>query len=179
MPTKTAKPRLQIIPYSSDALCELLSDKSEASPEVVRHRPHFSYFTEYFRASDIAAKTIIAENNYIDRDFLEDYSSFHVRCFYPYRRACCRLHFFSSELTEDEINRALRSRFTKKLLRRIHDSYLGFVVVKPLPQTIIGRTCLETYSEDGGASDAAVERLRELVVELGLWRDIDREVVLR
>jgi hypothetical protein len=34
--------------------------------------------------------------------------------------------------------------------KRLQDGYLGFVVVKPLPQTIIGRTCLITYPADGG-----------------------------
>lgn len=48
--------------------------------------------THYF--DHIGAKTIIVENDYIDRDFLEDYSGYYARCFHDYQRSCTRLHFF-------------------------------------------------------------------------------------
>ncbi len=33
-------------------------------------------------------------------------------------------------------------------LARLQRAYLGFIVVKPLPETIVGRTCLRTYQDD-------------------------------
>ena len=31
----------------------------------------------------------------------------------------------------------------------LQKNYLGFIVVKPLPSTVVGRTCLKTYDDDG------------------------------
>src|SRR5271166_6978671 len=36
------------------------------------------------------------------------------------------------------------------LSRMTKNDYLGFVVVRPLPQTVIGRSVLRTYDEDNG-----------------------------
>lgn len=36
------------------------------------------------------------------------------------------------------------------LKESLQQNYLGFIVVKPLPMTIIGRTCLVTYPKEGG-----------------------------
>lgn len=41
---------------------------------------------------------------------------------------------------------------------RLRDAYLGFVVIKPLPQTFIGRTCLKTYDDDNGRRHYPVTR---------------------
>ncbi len=40
----------------------------------------------------------------------------------------------------------------------LQDGYLGFIVVKPLPRTIIGRTCLKTYDSKGGTRHFPIVR---------------------
>jgi hypothetical protein len=115
--------------YSIAALEQLIAEKSKNSSDVISKKFHRLYFKGYF--DYIKARTIVVESEYVDRDYLEDFAGYYVRCFHPYDRTCTRLHFFNN------------------LCQQLQQSYLGFVVVKPLPQTVIGRTCLVTYPTEG------------------------------
>ncbi|MBX3192839.1 MAG: hypothetical protein KF819_37995 [Labilithrix sp.] len=106
---------------------------------------HDVYFEEYFET--IGAKSIVVERDYIDHDFLEDFAAYYVRCFQPYARTCTRLHFFHETIKTVDVEQMLGGspRASKKLAR----SYLGFIVVRPVPQRPVGRTCLVTYDSEG------------------------------
>jgi hypothetical protein len=88
-------------------------------------------------------KTILQENNYIDRDYLVDFAHYYVRCFTPYGRLTKRIHFFSKEFDKQLFLSALNG--SKKNINIIKKNYIGFIVAKPLPEAIIGRTLLGTY----------------------------------
>lgn len=135
---------LEVIPYSISALRRLLSRKS-AEP-VVEAKLHTRYFQAYF--DKVRTATIVVESEYIDRDFLEDFAGYYVRCFAGYERKCARLHFFSTRFSRSDLLKALDGSVS--IGRRLQAAYLGFIVVKPLPLTIIGRTCLATYPEQEG-----------------------------
>jgi hypothetical protein len=135
-------------PFTADRFRELLAKHSEASPETVASKLHSSYFESYFR--EVGVKTVVAEEQYVDHDYLEDFSAYYVKCFYPYKRYCARLHFFRDDFSHDEFSDYLRGstgRVSSSLLRA---SYVGFIVVRPLPSSIIGRTCLVAYNTDSG-----------------------------
>lgn len=117
---------------------------------------HRQYFSDYF--SVLCAKTIVVEPDYVDHDFLEDFAAYYVRCFEPYKRTTTRLHFFSTDFTEDQFRQTLTDPASELGAQQIQDSYLGFVVVKPLPQTVVGRTCLKTYPDDGGRREFPILR---------------------
>ena len=96
------------------------------------------------------AKSILLETDYVDRDYLEDYSQYYVRCFSRYGERCARLHFFddggddSFNISHEEIRKGLTVaplELESKLQRR----YLGFIVIKPIPRTFIGKSCLKRY----------------------------------
>jgi len=88
----------------------------------------------------------VVENDYIDHDFLEDFAAYYVRCFSTYSKVCARLHFFNIEFTQGDFEEYLKSSADVKISPdSLQKGYLGFVVIKPLPQTVIGRTCLKTY----------------------------------
>jgi hypothetical protein len=148
----TGDPAYSIHAYTDDSLIDILSQSATTSAEIVRNKSHASYFHEYFGSTGVQAKTILVENSYIDRDFLEDYSSFYVRCFRDYESSCKRLHFFSDEVREDSFSAWVSGKMTDRgrgmFKNRLQRSYLGFIVVKPLPLTVVGRTCLQTYSHD-------------------------------
>ncbi|MCX6343624.1 MAG: hypothetical protein NT018_00955 [Armatimonadetes bacterium] len=148
MTDSTRKQAFEVYAYSSSKLIQILSDCSMASVDVVHDKPHSDYFYEYFGSSGVNAKTILVEHNYIDRDFLEDYSSYYVRCFFDYNSICTRLHFFDEFFTRDNFTKLLRGCRGKRFVEKLRNAYLGFIVVKPLPETIIGRTCLKTYLPD-------------------------------
>lgn len=87
----------------------------------------------------------MVEEKYVDGGYLADYTNFYATVFARFDRFCKRVHFFSTDFDE--------ARFAKYLLRdapatemeTFVDSYLGFVVVRPLPQAIIGRTVVRTF----------------------------------
>ena len=138
---------LEVRRYNIETLRELLADKSQNTLSAIEQRSHFRYFEEYF--DKLQAKTILVENEYVDRDFLEDFSAYYVRCFSRYERFCVRLHFFTCGFSTQDFARLLEgSSGTEISPTSLNEHYLGFIVVKPLPETVIGRTCLRTYPRE-------------------------------
>jgi hypothetical protein len=133
--------------YSIEKLLELFAEHSKASSKKIEAKLHAIYFREYFNC--ISAKTIIVENEYVDRDYLEDYAEYYVRCFRDYPRKCTRLHFFKVAFSSEDFSNSLLGNSDSLSLETLQTNYLGFIVLKPLPRTIIGRTCLITYPCDG------------------------------
>lgn len=133
--------------YSIDNLIAIISKYSEASEPLVRSKHHSTYFKEYF--DNVSAATIIVEKDYIDKDYLEDFASYYVKCFDPYLKRCTRIHFFSNPFAEKDFLNLLKGNETSIHKEDLQKSYLGFIVIKPLPSTVIGRSCLKTYNSEG------------------------------
>ena len=144
--------------FKSGVVSKALAEFSGADEITLKDRVHASYFAGYL--SDIGAATLVAEHQYIDKDYLEDYEGYYARCFSSYERRCTRLHFFSFRFSDQDLANTLNAKegaipveeFQKK------GAYLGFIVVKPLPMTVIGRTCLAVYPSDGGRRHYPVTR---------------------
>lgn len=134
--------------YSIQTLKHILSTKSGALPSVVEGKLHTLYFENYF--DDLGASVILVENDYVDRDFIEDYAGYYARCFGKYESLCTRLHFFDNSFTSRQFGYTLMDRGKTLPLKKLQESYLGFVVIKRLPKTFVGRTCLKTYGSDNG-----------------------------
>lgn len=135
--------KFSILPYSIEKLHQIFAEKTKASPQVVSSKMHSLYFANYFDC--VKAKTVLVENNYVDRDFLEDFAGYYVRCFADYPRKCTRLHFFNFNFRESDFKKLLVGNTSEVSLESLQQGYLGFIVLKPLPVTIIGRTCLKVY----------------------------------
>lgn len=134
--------------YSIESLLDLIAEKSGNDRDTVVGKLHATYLEEYFEK--LKAQTILVENGYVDRDFLEDFSAYYVRCFSSYERFCTRCHFFTSKFIEEEFAEFLNSPEKCQLSPvDLDENYIGFTVIKPLPNTFIGRTCLKTYPEEG------------------------------
>ncbi len=104
------------------------------------------YLCNYLKEKQ--TKTIIIERDYIDRSYLEDYLSYYSRCFNQYGKKCKRLHFFKDYdplpgLSQEEFEQWIIGDDCILDDSRLTENYIGFAVVKPLPETVIGRTCLE------------------------------------
>jgi hypothetical protein len=130
----------RVVRYSSEAFAALLSEKGHGQSDAIKTKSHVPYFQEYLK--EIGASTIVVEEHYIDRDFLEDFAAYYVRCFADYGRTCSRLHFFKARFTDAQFLQILKGEASSD---EIAPTYLGFIVVKPLPATIIGRSCLKNY----------------------------------
>lgn len=149
-PETDTSDKFWVEPYSIDNFKKIVNafnNIGHSTPVDYQNNPHFSYFEEYFNELD--AQTIVVERYYIDRDYLQDYSGYYVRCFKRYRRRCVRLHFFSMAFDAEDFKQVYfnKGRLSHALLQ---EEYIGFVVIKPLPKTIFGRTCLKTYGRDQG-----------------------------
>lgn len=136
-----------VIPYTTDEIAKIVAarDKSALNEDDFRQRSHYHYFHGY--CHDLSAKTIVVEHDYIDRDYIEDYAGYYVRCFPRYARHCKRLHFFDIAFTADALKALLTGNNSTLTQAILQDAYLGFIVIKPLPKTVIGRTCLRTYRD--------------------------------
>lgn len=127
--------------YSDANLCEVLRNK-KISAANLKKRPHFNYFSGYLK--NIGAKTIIVENDYVSRAYLKDYSNYYSTCFQNYDRFCKRVHFFDKDFDVEKFEKELLDPKSKFL----DTQYLGYIVIKPLPDSIIGPTLLKTYKKD-------------------------------
>ncbi len=144
-----------VLPFSSANLYEALSNKY-CQPDEVASQYQAGYLCRYLAA--IEAKTIVREFGYIDGDYLEDFASYYVRCYEPYDRYCKRLHFFSEVISDELLRDLIQDRLEPKQAEKIRTSYLGFVVARPLPSAIVGRTVLKTYPPDGDRRHYTVVR---------------------
>ncbi len=63
------------------------------------------------------------------------------------------MHFFDQQISTARIRNFLKTSTAnppdEEVAGLIDDAYIGFMVVKPLPETVIGRTCLRTYVPEG------------------------------
>jgi hypothetical protein len=145
---RITKPRIfEIKQFNKENFYSKLSN-SELSHEEVKSHPHAVYLLTYLRK--IEAKIIVVELDYTDIDYLDDYSNYYSTCYSKYPRSCKRIHFFSEKISRNELLQMLtgeQSESVKTISDKITASYLGFIVVRPLPKAIIGRTILKTYKE--------------------------------
>lgn len=136
-------------PWSIDELKKLFDEKSMATPARIDRKFHSRFFEEYFGATGLKAKAIVVQDSYVDRDYLEDFAAYYVRCFHGYERKCTRLHFFAVELQADDLEKLVVGEAAGLTQDELQSAYLGFIVIRNLPQTVIGRTCLRPYDHDG------------------------------
>jgi hypothetical protein len=139
--------RLHVVPFSEGGLFEALANL-HASPDEVAQLDSAKYLFHYLASETVDARTIVIEEPYTDADYLDDFTSHYARCFAQYPRRCKRLHFFGRDLDEAGLLEIVRCPLGKESdpVRALQADYLGFVVARPLPQAIIGRSVLRTYS---------------------------------
>lgn len=134
---------LEVHAYELACLRELFVRFSDESNPAVGRKDHIGYLGGYL--DHFGCRSVVVETDYIDRDYLEDFAAYHVRSFREYRRHCARLHFFTVPLTLEELQAAIVGDDVN--LTEWRRAYLGFLVLKPLPTTVIGRTCLRPYEQ--------------------------------
>ncbi len=141
--------RYQVVPYSKDRLIAFfVSGGFKTTDGCIGAKPQITYLDEY--CAKLGIKTLLYESEYIDRHFSEDFAGYYVRCFDGYKKQCSRLHLFTSAFSETDVLRILteevKNSNTKDWSKEL--GYNGFVVIKPLPETVIGRTYGRTAGSD-------------------------------
>ena len=105
------------------------------------------YLQVYLR--EIGCQTVIVENHYIDHVFMHDDAVYYVRSLRSYPNFTKRLHFFKEPFDRtgwrQMIDGAGRGEHST-VQDYLQACYLGFSVVRPLPDSPIGRTVLPAIS---------------------------------
>lgn len=155
--------QLKILSYSTENLSEALSNKY-TSAKVISGKNHFLFLKDYLRSPDVDAKTILIEDDYVSKDFLHDYATYYALCFEDYPKFCKRVHFFSNEFDSEQFGNIILQK--EEDCTDFWSNYLGFVVVKPIPITVIGYTVLKMYSNSAQFNDRNFWGVREYSVHL-------------
>lgn len=125
----------------------LASDKS--SPADVKAHGEFGYLLRYL--SDIRVRTLVVEHEYTDGDYLDDYTFYYAKAWGHFDRRCKRIHCFSKVFASSDLEElAFGTRTDEGFEEALKKAYCGFIVARPLPSAIIGRTALKTYKTDSG-----------------------------
>ncbi|ALE00382.1 MULTISPECIES: hypothetical protein [Pseudomonas syringae group] len=130
-------------------------------------KPQITYIYNYLKSfmpeipkDKKTVGSILLEHEYIDRDFLEDYSRFYLGRFGNDGYKCARLHFFNCDLTHKRLDALLAGdagveladdddENAVKTVEQLQSHYLGFMVIKPLTRTFVGKTCLRVSGDRG------------------------------
>lgn len=83
------------------------------------------------------------EHHYISKDYLVDFASCYSSCFDDYPKKCNRIHFFSSVFPEADFDEVIIRE--NETAATFWEWYLGFIVAKPIPLKVIGKTVLKIY----------------------------------
>ncbi len=134
---------MEVLDFSDNNLAKVLSNHY-SSELIIEKKNHFRYLKDYLGSTGLSAKKIVLEEKYVSRDYLHDYTSYYAYCFEDYKKYCTRVHFFGNDFSEKELKDAITAQDTERA-NEIWQSYLGFIVVKPIPITVIGFTILKTY----------------------------------
>ncbi len=113
------------------------------------------------------ATSVLLEYNYVDKDYLEDFSRYYVKRFGNDGHKCARLHFFSREVDHRHITTILEGgEGANGQMVELNEAYLGFMVIKPLPRTFIGKTCLVVLPDAATYAKLKKRLAREYKVDL-------------
>jgi hypothetical protein len=134
---------VEILPFTGDNFAQVLANDFTDAKEI-KTKNHFNYLMLYLGAGGLNAVSMVVEKEYISKDFLHDYAAYYALCFKRYDKFCKRVHFFRTSLTREQFEQSLLGRLDKAV--DIWPHYLGFIVVKPIPSTVIGYTVLRNYN---------------------------------
>jgi hypothetical protein len=125
------------------ALSNIHADASD-----IATRQHSDYLFGYLAA--LGTGTLVVESPYTDGDYLDDFTAYYAKCFSPFESSCKRLHFFRGSFALEAATKISSGTLSRPEASQLIEDYLGFIVARPLPQAIIGRTVLKTFDPDGG-----------------------------
>lgn len=136
----------------------------------VLDKTHLTYLDRYVNKLDV--KTMVIENEYIDRHYIEDYAEYYARCFHQHPRTCSRIHFFRNEFKEADFIGAVSGTNLELICKlQNEENYIGFVVLRPIPKTCIARMCLRPYEFNG--TTVKIQKSKQRVSLFGIDLSIE------
>ena len=138
-----------ILEYTETNFFNYIAHKTQSSYLEVSYKRQISYFVNYLNYHKTTQQTklfFIYENEYVDQHYLDDYSAYYSKCFYPYDKTCARIHFFTSEqekITSAQLREELKKALDGNPSIVNNDNYLGFIVIRPIPKTFFAKVCIK------------------------------------
>ena len=136
-----------------------------------------TYLSTYLE--QIGCATVLIEDHYVDRDYVEDMAIFYSRSLRAYPPYCRRMHFFRESFDETKWHALLvqaNGGEAESVRQWLQDAYLGFSVVRPLPGSPLGRTVVKTFgpqaSSEGVGSTRCISGASSSM--LRAWRSSSR-----
>jgi hypothetical protein len=118
-------------------------DSDEDPLAELRELPQGQYIRWYL--ADLGAKSVLVEPAYFDRDYLSEFAAFYCTSTAGYPNVCVRVHYFDADVDRDGLERAVAGDEAER--DRLQAAYLGFIVLRPIPKTPLGRTVLRAYPD--------------------------------
>ncbi|MBS2013567.1 MAG: hypothetical protein JST00_11805 [Deltaproteobacteria bacterium] len=131
------------------ALTKASEDDGEPAHQV-------DYIARY--CERLGAKTVVREDHYVDRHYLDEYGLYYSRALRPPRSVVRRFHVFARTFSEVAFSRLLSRRLAANSLEAhrldedLSSDYLGFISIRPVPSVPVGRTVLRRL-DDGEKRD--------------------------
>lgn len=125
--------------------------------------PQSRYLYKYLKNLD--AKKLLVEENYFDRDYLAEFSAFYSLSAKGYPNICSRLHFFATDnLSRETFVKAAGGDTAAQ--EELQDSYLGFMVIRPITSSPFGRTVLKWYPDKTPGTPRVIQPSRNYTVNV-------------
>ncbi|MBS4067350.1 MAG: hypothetical protein KGZ62_01970 [Sulfurimonas sp.] len=136
-----------IFEYNTNNFCSYIAYQTDTSLSDIKHKAQITYLDNFLTGLISKDNKIIFiyENEYIDKHYLEDYSAYYVTCFKPYRKTSSRVHFFKVESKDLDYKVEFKKALNGQDTFINDDNYLGYIVIRPIPQTFLAKVCLKTY----------------------------------
>jgi hypothetical protein len=99
---------------------------------------------------DLGVLTVVEEPYYFDKDYLDEFASFYATSARGYRNACRRIHLFDAPRKEVRTCFATALSGDQGALDALQRAYCGFIVVRPLADSPLGRTVFKWYPDRPG-----------------------------
>ncbi|ABI37131.1 hypothetical protein Shewmr4_0050 [Shewanella sp. MR-4] len=110
----------------------------------------------------LGAKKVLVEDNYFDRDYLNEFSAFYSLSAKGYPNICQRLHFFSTMRLDRELFVSAVGG-DESAIDELQNGYLGFIVVRPITDSPFGRTVLKWYPDQTPGTPRVTQPSRDYV----------------
>ncbi|MGN7772200.1 hypothetical protein [Phyllobacterium sp. 22552] len=114
---------------------------------------------------DVGANSFLMEDEYIDRDFTDAFSSYYSRLFKRHSKICKRIHFFKCSLA-DIFNQPTTSQLAIAL-HACGPHYIGYIVLRPVHQAPIASAILQPPPPPVGNEQHSLVKGRYYVHVLG------------
>ncbi|MCF0126112.1 MAG: hypothetical protein HUJ68_10245, partial [Clostridia bacterium] len=139
----------QVLYYSVDSLIAYISYYTSTSFPSLKTKRQISYLHSYLEKwteGKEKSVSMIIEPDYVDSSFIEDFSLYYVKCFQHHKRNCSRIHLFKTDT--ESLKKFRDEEISEAELESLKNSYIGYLVIRPIPETFLAKICLKKWDEN-------------------------------